>query len=205
MAMSALSGLGMRLAVPVAVASLLSGVCLAAEGTPADESGQQAVWTQKELSFVFQGFTTRYSCDGLKDKMTSALLQLGANKKDLQVHETGCVRGFGRPDFFPGVRVKMTVLQPAASSTDSSQAPVAAHWKPIAVNLRDVNSYPNDSGECELYEQIRDKVLPLFTTRNVNLSGTCVPHQESAAGPSLKLEVLQPDATAPVASTQPSR
>lgn len=203
MAISALRSLGTRLAVSVAVASLLSGVCFAAEGTPPGEAGEQAVWTQKELSFVFQGFTTHYSCDGLKDKMTRALLQLGANKKDLQVHEVGCVRGFGRPDFFPGVRVKMTVLQPATSSTDSSKTPVAASWKPVAVNLRDINSYPNDSGECELYEQIRDKVLPLFATRNINLAGTCVPHQESAAGPSLKLEVLQPDANAaPVASTQ---
>ncbi|HET9390870.1 MAG TPA: hypothetical protein VFO44_14570 [Steroidobacteraceae bacterium] len=203
MAMSALRSLGTRLAVPVAVASLLSGVCFAAEGTPPGEAGEQAVWTQKELNFTFQGFTTHYSCDGLKDKMTRALLQLGANKKDLQVHETGCVRGFGRPDFFPGVRIKMMVLQPAASSTDASQTAVAAHWKPVAINLRDINSYPNDSGECELYEQIRDKVLPLFTTRNVSLSGICVPHQESAAGPSLKMEVLQPDTqSVPVASTK---
>lgn len=203
MSMSAFRWAGTRLAVPAAIAALLSGVCVAAEGTPPGEAGEQAVWTQKELNFTFQGFTTHYSCDGLKDKMTRALLQLGANKKDLQVRETGCVRGFGRPDFFPGVRVKMTVLQPAASNTDSSQTPVAAHWKPVAINLSDINSYPNDSGQCELYEQIRDKVLPLFATRNVSLTGTCVPHQESAAGPSLKMEVLQPDAkSAPVASTQ---
>ena len=42
-------------------------------------------------------------------------------------------------------------------------------------------------------EQIRHKIVPLFATRNVDLKTDCIPHQATAARPSLKLEVLAPD------------
>lgn len=184
---------GTQLAVPVAAAILLCAPAwsIAAQDNPASEEGQSAVWKQKELTFVYQGFTAKYSCDGLRDAMRRALLQLGANKKDLQVRETGCASGFGRPDPFPGVRVKMSVLAPAAGATDDKERPVQAHWKPVDLKLRD--TYLLDSGECELVEQIHAKILPLFTTRNVSFRSDCIPHQASAVGPTLKLEVLAPD------------
>ena len=143
----------------------------------------------KELNFVYQGFTTKYSCDGLRDKVRGVLLDLGVQKKDLQVRESGCSSSSGRPDPFPGVRVKMNVLTPAAGSDDS---PVDAHWKAVDLKLRD-SSFSIDSGECELVEQIRSRIVPLFTTRNVELSTNCVPHQASASRPVLKLEVLVVD------------
>jgi hypothetical protein len=158
---------------------------------PAPGEGQSAVWTQKELTFVYLGFTTHYSCDGLADKVRGVLLDLGAEKKGLKVQELGCSSPYGRPDPFPGVRVKMRVLAPVASDSDDKQAPVAAHWKPLDLKLRD--SFSIDSGECELVEQIRDKILPLFATRNVDLKSNCIPHQASATRPVLKLEVLTLD------------
>lgn len=177
---------------PVAAAWVLVFPVQAAQSAAAPaEEAQPAVWTQKELTFVYQGFTTKYSCDGLRDKIRGVLLDLGARKKGLKVQEFGCSSPFGRPDPFPGVRVKMSVLQPAAGSSDDRQTPVAAHWKPVDLKLRD--SYSTDSGECELVEQIRQKILPLFATRNVDLKSNCIPHQASATRPSLKLEVLVPD------------
>ncbi|WP_457825246.1 hypothetical protein, partial [Staphylococcus aureus] len=82
-----------------------------AEGTAGE--AQSAVWTPKELTFVYQGFTTRYSCDGLRDKIRGVLLDLGAQKKGLKVSELGCSSPNGRPDPFPGVRIRINVLQPA--------------------------------------------------------------------------------------------
>jgi hypothetical protein len=161
----------------------------AAEGASAEP--QSAVWTEKELTFVYQGFTTRYSCDGLRDKVRGVLLDLGAQKKDLKVMQLGCSSPSGRPDPFPGVRVKMSVLQPATATGDDKQPPVAAHWKPVDLKLRD--SFSTDSGECELVEQIRQKIVPLFAARNVDLKTSCIPHQASATRPSLKLEVLAAD------------
>ena len=202
-----------RLIVPAVVACVLGSSVWAAEGAPAGQSGeiqsgepQLAVWTDKELTFVYQGFTTRYSCDGLRDKVRSVLLDLGAQKKGLKVMELGCSSPSGRPDPFPGVRVKMKVLQPAGSvdPKQTDQIPVTAHWKPLDLKLRD--SFSNDSGECELVEQIRHKIVPLFTTRNVELQTTCVPHQVSAARPVLKMEVLvADDAQHPAGEPQAAR
>jgi hypothetical protein len=184
-----------RLIVPAVAACALGAPVWAAENAPAPAGEpQSAVWTEKELSFVYQGFTTRYSCDGLRDKVRSVLLDLGAEKKGLKVMQMGCSSPTGRPDPFPGVRVKMRVLQPA-DSPDAAKAadptPVAAHWKPVDLKLRD--NFTTDSGECELVEQIRQKIVPAFAARNVDLQTTCIPHQATAARPILKMEVLVPD------------
>jgi hypothetical protein len=190
--------------VPALAACLLAApVCAADAGSaPAAEGeSQPAVWTDKELTFVYMGFTTRYSCDGLRDKVRGVLLDLGAQKKDLKVQQLGCSSPTGRPDPFPGVRVKMRVLQPA-SGTAADQTPVPAHWKPVDLKLRD--SFTTDSGECELVEQIRHAIVPLFATRNVDLKTTCIPHQATAARPSLKLEVLAPDAAQHPAEAPPA-
>jgi hypothetical protein len=177
-----------RFLVPAIAACVLSAPLQAAE----TDNGEHlfAVWTDKELTFVYQGFTTKYSCDGLRDKMRGVLLDLGAEKKSLKVLQLGCSSPTGLPDPFPGVRVKMRVLQPA-SFTTSDKDVVAAHWKPVDLKLRD--SFTTDSGECELVEQIRHKVLPQFAARNVELKTTCIPHQATATRPSLKQEVLWPD------------
>jgi hypothetical protein len=45
-------------------------------------------------------------------------------------------------------------------------------------------------GDCELVEQFRDKVLPMFTTRNVDSRMTCVPNQLSGSVINLKFEVF---------------
>ena len=184
-----------RLSVPTVAALLLAAPLWAAENAPAPAGEpESAVWTEKELTFVYQGFTTRYSCDGLRDKVRSVLLDLGAQKKGLKVMELGCSSPTGRPDPFPGVRVKMRVLQPV-DSPDAAKAadptPVPAHWKPVDLKLRD--NFTTDSGECELVEQIRHKIGPLFAARNVDLQTTCIPHQATAARPILKMEVLVPD------------
>jgi hypothetical protein len=194
-------------AVPTLAACILASSAWAAEAgsaSPAEPAAagsasasaagetQLAVWTEKEVTFVYLGFTTRYSCDGLRDKVRGVLLDLGAEKKDLKVQELGCTSPTGRPDPFPGVRVKMRVLQPpSGAATALDQVPVPAHWKPVDLKLRD--SFTTDSGECELVEQIRHKIVPLFAARNVDLKTSCIPHQASATRPSLKLEVLAPD------------
>src|ERR1700756_4654367 len=55
--------------------------------TPTD--AQSAVWTPKEFTFVFMGFTVHYSCDGLRDKIQHVLGELGA-RSDFKVGFYGC-------------------------------------------------------------------------------------------------------------------
>ena len=184
--------------VAAAVAALLAsypGGAAYADAPTAAEPVQPAVWTPKQLRFVYSGFTTKYSCDGLRDKMRRVLLDLGARKDDLEVSEAGCP-DLGAPTTFPTVDVKMHVLQPAPAPPPGANAPpaVAAHWR--LVDLTRYHDPLKAAGDCELIDQIKLRVLPLFTTRNVEYRSNCVPNQLQL-GTVLKAEVLMPDKTPP--------
>jgi hypothetical protein len=150
-----------------------------------------AVWTPKELRFVYLGFTSHYSCDGLRDKMRAILLQLGA-RPDFDIRAVPCSGDFGRPSEFPGVTVKMNVLAPWDSTrANAAVTPVPAHWK--LVELSTDRDPLREAGDCELVEQVKSRVLPLFTTRNIEYRSTCIPNQLSVGGTQLKAEVLIAD------------
>jgi len=187
------SGRGRRLA---AAAVLLVTVGVPALADTPDQGSVPAVWAPKELRFVYMGFTSRYSCDGLRDTMRRVLLQLGA-RKDMQLTETPCT-DFSRPTRLPGVYMKINVLQPADAKSDAPTVP--AHWQSVDVSRISGTGDPlQDAGQCELVEQIKQSVLPLFNPRKVQYNSTCVPHQLTVGGTTLKAEVLiadQPDKAA---------
>jgi hypothetical protein len=183
----------------IAVAGLGSTLPAVAADTSDSEA---AVWTPKEASFTYMGFTTRYSCEGLVGKVKSVLLVLGARREGLTVYGTGCEVSAGRPAPFPGVKVRMSVLVPASEATRSAQA-VTAHWKPVQVQL-DADPL-KEAGECELVEQIQQKLLPLFSTRGVEFKPNCVPHQLHPGGTRLQAQVLVADAGPKEAAAAQSR
>ena len=45
-------------------------------------------------------------------------------------------------------------------------------------------------GDCELVEQFKSNVLPMFTTRNLENRTTCIPHQDSGSNIDLKFETF---------------
>ena len=182
--------LSMALAAGSAPADAPSPAAPPASGTAQAASGtaQSAHWVEKKLHFVYQGFTAKYSCDGLRDDMQLIVRQLGA-RKDSKVNEMGCTSGPGRPDPFPGVTGRLYVLQPAAP--DAKDA-VAAHWQPVRVSLRDPTEIGNQ-GVCELLEQVKHDIVPLFAARNVKYDVMCVPHQVTLGSSTLTAEVLMPD------------
>ncbi len=186
--------MAMSAGTPSAVAATGAGAAGdATSGSADDVSGtapgtpQEARWVKKKINFTYQGFTTRYSCQGLRDKVRDVLLQLGARKSDLNVHEIGCTTNIGRPDPFPTVGGTFFVLEPASSSTEHA---VHAEWQ--TVNVRVGTPGLDTAGQCELVEQVRQKILPLFTTRDVKLKQNCIPHQLTPSGSSLSVEVLKP-------------
>ncbi len=164
------------------------GSSLAAKAQAADAGGSetQAVWTAKTASFTYAGFTTKYSCEGLESQVKSVLLSLGARRGDLVVTGTGCFEP-GRPAPFPGVKVRMSVLQPASGAAKDA---VAAQWKAVQVRL-DTDPLA-EAGQCELVEQIKQKLLPLFSARDIQFKPGCVPHQLNPNGTRLQAEVLMP-------------
>jgi len=170
--------------VVVAAAALLGALPAMA----ASQGVGEAVWASRQLSFVYQGFTAHYSCDGLRDKIQEMLSKLGA--RDLKVRTYGCTRSVG-VEPFPGVRVTMQVLVPASSQHAEKAGPVIpAHWQDVV--LMPGNAGLNEQGNCELIEQFKETFLPLFTTRHISYQSNCIPHQLTL-GTHLSAEVLMPD------------
>jgi len=184
--------LSMR-APTLAACSLLQSAAALAQAPPQASPAPPAwaVWTPKELRFVYMGFTSHYSCDGLRDKMRVILLQLGA-RPDMKLRETPCAGQLGRPTEFPGVTVNMNVLTPFdAAKTNAAETPLPAHWKSVEISTdRDPL---REAGDCELIEQVKSLVLPLFTARNIEYRSTCIPNQLQVGGTLLKAEVLIAD------------
>ena len=172
--------------------------CGAALADAPDATPATGVWQRHEYSFAFMGFTTTYSCDGLADKLKLLLIASGA-RPDAKARSGACASGFGRPDKFARADLTFYTLAPAgdagsaASATSSADAtaagaPVAATWRAVALAARSPREL--GTGDCELVEQFRNNVLPLFITRNVENQTTCVPHQDSGSAINLKFESL---------------
>jgi len=163
-----------------------------------DSAAAQAVpahWVKKKIYFVYQGFTAHYSCEGLRDDIRLALLQLGARRSDMNVRELGCTTGLGVPNAAPGVTGTFSVLEPAADSQAPSAEAVKARWVAVRVQL---NPAPSFGGDCELIDQIKQKIIPLVTARNVKFTENCIPHQLQPPGSQLQAEVLMPVGVKPV-------
>jgi hypothetical protein len=184
-----------RVGTAALVAALVAASTCASAWGATDDGGQPAVWTPKELQFTYSGFTTRYTCDGLRDRIRTILLTLGARKSDLKVVETPCSGNPDRPNPFPGVKIKMSVLQPTDQKPTPDGQIVTAHWQPVDL-LK--GEYGIDAaGECELLEQVNQKIVPLFPVRNVDIQTSCTPHQLSPTGTRLKAEALIADPMKP--------
>lgn len=170
--------------------AVLAVICIAALPAMAvAQDGVEAAWVHRQVSFVYQGFTTHYSCDGLRETIRRMLAKLGA--RDLKVRSRACTRMVGAEPF-PGVRVTMQVLVPASSEEGGKAAgpKVAAHWQKVVLLGR--NSGIQEQGKCELIEQFKETFLPLFSTRHISYRSNCIPHQLTL-GTHLSAEVLMPD------------
>jgi len=166
----------------------VGATCLPAFANTQAEGAVSAQWTPKQVKFVYMGFTSRYSCDGLRDKIRVILRDFGA-RDDMEVSESPCPGPLGRPTKFPGVNIKINVLQPTSGTADSQA--VSAHWK--RVELPGPGDAVLQAGDCELVEQVKHSILPLFTARDVQYHSTCIPNQLSIGATSLAAEVLVPD------------
>lgn len=162
-----------------------------AAGTPAF-GAEQAVWVKKNIFFIYHGFTSTYSCQGLQDTVTSVLLQLGARKSGMNLRQTNCASGFNAPTANPGVSGSFYVLEPASSSGSGA---VEAEWQTVNVHIgpadRDATGR-GKQGTCELVDQVKKKILPLFSTRNVKFESICQPNTMLIRGSTLQAEVLKP-------------
>ena len=86
------------------------------------------------------------------------------------------------------------MLVPATAAEIASGDPgiVQAHWRRVdLMQNRKLDSA--HGGQCELLEQSKRSLLPLFTTRNLDFTSNCIPHQTFSGGMTFKVDVLQAD------------
>jgi hypothetical protein len=158
---------------------LLSAALLFAGTAPAETAADGATpgnWQQHKYTFHFMGFTSAYSCEGLEDKLRLMLQMSGAGPGVRDIHvDAPCDRGIGRPDRLAMAYLTFSTLQPTPSA---GNAPGGV-WRHVA--FAPGRPFEFDYGDCELIEEFRDKVLPMFATRNLTNNVTCVPYQDSGS------------------------
>jgi hypothetical protein len=157
-----------------------------AQGDPV--SAQPGSWQERDVQFNYMGFTATYSCDGLADKL-QLLLRLSGARPKAQVVPL-CALGYGVPDKLAQAQLKFATLKPAPADSGGADANVDGVWRHVEFSPH--HPFELQLGDCELVEQFRDRLLPLFATRNLQNQITCVPYQEAGSNFSLSFDVFAP-------------
>ncbi len=170
-----------------------AGIGTAGADEPSSGSG---TWQKHQYSFVSMGFTSTYSCDGLADQLKRLLLASGA-RADVKARPGACPSSFGRPDQLARADLVFYTLTPDTSPKPAEGPRVAGSWHAVALAPRSPREL--GLGDCELVEQFRAQLLPMFATRNIDDRTTCVPHQDSGSVINLRFESFAAAASADAA------
>jgi len=200
--------------VPLSALPLLGA---AQETAPAPQATAtvDAVWVERRVSFTYMPLTSYYSCDGLRDKVSWLLKQLGA-RADFRVRSRGCIELTG-PEVFPGVEIVAAfpaaatpdLLEQLADEASKRQLAARAAGKPEPV-VEATAQFPArarrvefksgrtglddlQDGDCELMEQlVRQDVFGKLGARVVEADTHCVPRQVTLGAVRMTIEVLEP-------------
>jgi hypothetical protein len=193
-------------AVIFAVASLPS---VSAQEPVATEPPVQAVWKEQEVPFYFQSFTTFYSCSSLETKIKRILVALGANR-DMKLRTRGCLspheiarmpyveidlvspveatpEALAERDKTRSTRELAARVRGESKQAAEAAAQFPAQWKKVSLSRSKLYLEP---GDCELVDQLKDKVLPKLGVRIVEDGVKCAPNQLSMTQPKLVVEAL---------------
>lgn len=171
-------------------AGILVCVLLAAVPALASDSGPEevaAAWKKHEVDLLYMGFTTRYTCSGLKSKVRLLLKHMGA-RQDIKILERGCEYGYQFVADFPRLKIEFYAPELPEPGAGDVGEPVLGVWKPVVIKRNSPRGL--EMGDCELVEIFRDRVMPKFLTRNVQGDVNCIPHQLVGNRIDLRFEVL---------------
>jgi hypothetical protein len=173
------------------------GLAFAASAWGADTGGGvvAAVWKEQHLNFYYMGRTSRYSCNGLRDKVRAMLLELGA-RRDLTITALGCEDTAARVRLAsPGPNLSIVFSSPVLA--DAAVKPLHAA-DPSSVDARfEAFSITSDAfrnmetADCELVGEFAHQVLPKLATRKLKQDIACVPFQQSGGRFLVRGEVLR--------------
>src|ERR1700687_4421865 len=104
------------------IGCVLFPALLISRTSSADEPSarERGVWQKHEYSFVFMGFTSTYSCDGLAGALQRLLLRSGA-RADAKAYPRPCSRG-DRPQKLAGADLTFYTLAPAGPGVEGEPA-----------------------------------------------------------------------------------
>lgn len=175
-----------------------------------DPAVVSAVWIERDVTLYYMGFTSYYSCEGLRGQVRSILRELGV-RPDFKVTARNCVNQTG-PEWSPSVRiiaalpVEATPEVLAELASDASKRELVARVqgkspteataqfaaRPKRVEFRSGGTNFLQDGDCELMEQMRDRVFGPLGVKVVESSLHCVPRQVSINSILMTVEVLEP-------------
>jgi len=187
--MPLISSVAVRFLMP---ALLALPVLVCAQADPSGGATVPAVWKSQKIDFHYFGRTSRYSCDGMSDKVRTLLMQMGA-RRDMKLLSYGCEIGrISLRGINPGLSIEFSTPVPAAADKTPAGADsvlIDARYESFTFH-QDV--FRNlDIGDCELVEEFVRQVLPKFTTRGIEKNISCVPYQLQTGSYDVKGEVLR--------------
>lgn len=171
-----------------AVVLLAAG--LANAQSPVDDSVVEAVWKPQRVNFVYRGYTTFYSCGGLRQKLEKILTTVGA-RGGIEMRAYSC------DDAQATARFQIVLTSPVEATQENveqlttydardelvarvrgEQLPSAedlprfpAVWKTISfARSREMRLAP---GDCELVLQLRRHILPRMSVHVVSDQVRC--------------------------------
>ena len=158
-----------------------------AESSLADNQAEttdvvNAVWQEHEKKFSLMSFYTYYSCDGIESKVELILEELGA--KDVKARASGCFDLNGQLGKNLRIKVKFKTL-----STEGDGDAVKASLQDVHIRPRHPRSIK--LGDCEVIEDIQDKLLSNFQYEMIKANRKCYPGQQSLGDVDWKLKVLK--------------
>lgn len=152
--------------------------------TRAAEAPIVAKWESHIVKFRYNGFTTYYTCDGLRDALRRVLIAAGA-REDVKVQVT-CPGSHYQAFAFLHALVGFSTLHATDGPVTDETIPAA--WTPMRMSHRKPRDI--ERGDCELIEQFAEQILPLFAARDVEDNTVCTPR--TGGWPKLQFTVLRP-------------
>jgi hypothetical protein len=169
----------------------------------------RAVWQVQELRLTYMGFTSHYSCDGMREKIARWVKQLAPHENS-KITIAGCDNPTGVAHM-PSVRIVLATPIAADAAGEITKDPKRAEAiaklqhkgkapfedgsfdavrTTVALLSKDYSEGIGGAGDCEMLENFRDQVIKKIDARIVSDHLGCFPHQGNVGNPQLTVEAL---------------